>query len=222
MKRYLAMSSMADRDYPAEWDELPRHERRQKLKALRHEQDKRAELIKKARNWGLAALAVGVGIFGYVQLIKKSSEQIELEQRIEIVSLDDRVEEFQIEGSDHVLAGTNVSYQTNPPTSGSHLGRAENWGVYDQEIDDLMAVHSLEHGGIWISYRDISDDEIAILETIGRQNSLSTVVSPRSGNDDKVVVASWGKMMRLESVDPALIQKYIDTYKNQSPEKLAR
>jgi len=29
-------------------------------------------------------------------------------------------------------------------------------------------------------------------------------------------------MMKLESVDKVLIQKYIDTYKNQSPEKLAR
>jgi len=28
--------------------------------------------------------------------------------------------------------------------------------------------------------------------------------------------------MKLESVDKVLIQKYIDTYKNQSPEKLAR
>jgi len=83
-------------------------------------------------------------------------------------------------------------------------------------------VHNLEHGGIWISYKDISEEDISILKEISKQNSQSTVVSPRSGNDNKIVIASWGKMMRLDSVDKALIQKYIDTYKNQSPEKLAR
>ena len=116
----------------------------------------------------------------------------------------------------------NVEYQTNPPTSGDHLAQAENWGVYDKEIDDKAGVHSMEHGGVWISYKDIGEADIAVLKEIGKQNSQSTVVSPRLGNDNQIVVASWGKLMRLESVDKALIQKYIDTYKNQSPEKLAR
>jgi len=121
-----------------------------------------------------------------------------------------------------VSTEVNVEYQTNPPTSGDHLAQAENWGIYDKEIDDKAGVHSMEHGGIWISYKDIGAEERQGLEEIGKENSQSTVVSPRSGNDNKIVVASWGKLIRLESVDKALIQKYIDTYKNQAPEKLAQ
>ena len=68
----------------------------------------------------------------------------------------------------------------------------------------------------------MSDEEKAILAEIGRENSQSVIVSPRSANDVKIAVVSWGRTMKLESVDKALIQKYIDTYKNQSPEKLAR
>ena len=97
-----------------------------------------------------------------------------------------------------------------------------NWGVYDKEIADGAAVHGLEHGGIWISYKDISADEKKILEDIGRKNSGSVIVSPRAANDAKIAIASWGRMMKLETADTALIQKYIDTYKNQSPEKLSR
>lgn len=209
-------------DYPEEWNELPKHERKKKLKVLRREREHKADAIKKMRNWGLVVIVLVAGILGFTQLTKKSPEQIEFEQQVETISLDGKVEEFPIEGRDHVPASTNVEYQTNPPTSGGHLGQAEEWGVYNKEIDDKAGVHNLEHGGIWISYKDISKEEIKVIEDLVKQNSQSTVASPRSDNDDKVVVASWGKMMRLDSVDKALIQKYIDTYKNQSPEKLAR
>ena len=199
-------------EFPEEWNELPKHERRKKLKELRREQGHK----------GLIIVIAVVVVVGFMQLTQKSPEQIEFEQQVEVVSLDGKVEEFPIEGRDHVSAGTSVEYQTNPPTSGDHLAQAENWGIYDKEIDDKAGVHSMEHGGIWISYKDIGAEERQILEEIGKENSQSTVVSPRSGNDNQIVVASWGKLIRLESVDKALIQKYIDTYKNQAPEKLAR
>ena len=209
-------------DYPQEWNQLPKHQRKKKLKELRRGQERKTNLIKKTRNLGLIIVILVAVAVGFIQLTKKSPEQIDIEQQVESVSLDGKVEEFAIEGRDHVSAGTSVKYQTNPPTSGDHLAQAEDWGVYDEEIDDKAGVHSMEHGGIWISYQDISETDIDDLKEIGKQNSQSTVVSPRSGNDDRIVIASWGKLMRLESVDKALIQKYIDTYKNQSPEKLAR
>lgn len=209
-------------DYPEEWNELPKHERRKKIKALKREQQMKAEQLKKIKNWTVIVIVSVTAIFGITQLTKKSPEQLEFEKQVETVSLDGRVEEFEIEGRDHVPASTAVDYQTNPPTSGSHLAQAKEWGIYDKEIDDKAAVHSMEHGGIWISYKDLSTEEIQVLEDIGKQNSLSTLISPRQGNDNKIVVTSWGKMMKLDGVDKALIQKYIDTYKNQSPEKLAR
>jgi hypothetical protein len=209
-------------NYPEEWNALPKHERKKKLKELRRGQERKSGLLHKIRNWGIAIVIFGIGTIGLIQQTKKSPEQASFEQEVKAVSLDGKVEEFPIEGRDHVSAGTGVDYQTNPPTSGSHLAQAEEWGIFTNEIDNMAAVHSMEHGGIWISYKDINQEEIAVLEDIGKQNSQSTLVSPRSGNDNKIVIASWGKMMRLESVDKALIQKFIDTYKNQSPEMLAR
>jgi len=209
-------------NYPEEWDELPKHERKSKLKELRREGERKSHTIKKIRTIGIIVVTVVLVVFGIMQLSKKSPEQIAFEQQIESVSLDGKVEEFAIEGSEHVSAGTSVGYKTNPPTSGSHLGQAKNWGVYNEEFDDKAAVHGLEHGGIWISYKDIDEETKKDLEQIGTSNSQSVIVSPRVANDDKIAVVSWGKMMKLESADKALIQKYIDTYKNQSPEKLAR
>ena len=208
-------------DYPEEWNQLPRHERRKKIKALRRQNESKAQVFKKIRNFGLLIVATVALVIGGGQLTRKSPEKIEFDQKVETISLEGKVQEFPIEGRDHVPLRNAVTYNTNPPTSGDHLAEAESWGVYSQEIEDKAAVHGLEHGGIWISYKDVDEETIKILGEIGKENSGSVIVSPRAGNEVKISVVSWGRMMRLDKPDKALIQKYIETYKNQGPEKLA-
>src|SRR3990167_11186190 len=57
------------------------------------------------------------------------------------------------EGATHVDEGAEVSYQSNPPTSGSHWPIPLLDGLYDTEKPDEALVHSLEHGRIWVSYK---------------------------------------------------------------------
>lgn len=209
-------------DYPRQWDKLPKKQRKQKIREFKKQYQKRVEVIKKVRNISIVIVLLLAGGTLYKLLTQKSPEEIAFQEEVKQISLEGKVEEFEIEGRDHVGVETEVNYNSNPPTSGKHLSQAENWGIYDKGVDDRAAVHSLEHGGIWISYQDITDEEKRILEEIGRKNPQSTIVSPRLKNDDKIVISSWGKMMRLKSADKALIQKYIDTYKNQSPEKLVK
>ena len=209
-------------DYPEEWNTLPRHERRKKIKELNRRRENKALIIKKVRNTTIVLVLLGLIVFFIIQVTKKTPQQIEFEGKIKSVSLEGKVKKFQIEGRNHVGANTTVSYQTNPPTSGDHIAQPQDWGVYDREIEEKAVVHSLEHGGIWITYKEISDEDKAILEFIGKENPQSVIISPRLANEGKIVVVSWGKMMILDTADKAIIQKYIDTYKNQSPEKLAR
>lgn len=209
-------------NYPKEWNQLPKHERKKKIKILKKRQQKKNTFLKKLKNYSITIVILFALFVGYKQLTNKTPEEIVFEQKIKIASLDDKVEEFPIEGRDHIAIEVEVEYQTNPPTSGGHLSEAEKWGVYHKEINDKAAVHGLEHGGVWISYKNIDDVIVEKLEQIGKNNSQSVIVSPRKKNDDNIVITSWGKMMRLESIDEALIQKYIDTYKNNSPEQLAR
>jgi len=209
-------------DYPEEWNKLPKYERKKKLKQLKREREQKNQFINKVRSWGIVIVVLVIVVAGYMQLTKKSPKQVEFERQIKTASLNGKVQKFPIEGRNHVPAGTNVEYKTNPPTSGAHLSQAKSWGVYNTKIDDKAGVHGLEHGGIWITYKNLDEESIKVLREIGKSNPQSVIVSPRQANDDKVVVASWGKMMKLNSVDKALIQKYINTYKNKSPEKLAR
>lgn len=207
--------------YPEEWNDLPKYERKKKIKALKTQQVETANSRKKILKITLIIVFIILAVYGYKKSTTKSPEQIKFEQQVDETSLEGKVEEFIIEGRTHVASGTKVDYKTNPPTSGAHFGQAKSWGVYSKEIDDKATIHGLEHGGIWISYKDIDDEMIKTLEEIGKQNPLSVIVSPRSANDARISIVSWGRMMKLDTADKTLIQKYIDEYKNQSPEKLA-
>lgn len=55
-------------------------------------------------------------------------------------------------GREHVEVGTEVKYNSNPPTSGSHYVDWIRPGVYSHPEDDKYLIHSLEHGYIIMSY----------------------------------------------------------------------
>lgn len=55
-------------------------------------------------------------------------------------------------GREHVVPGTVVQYNSNPPTSGSHFEEWIKGGLYKTPQEDGKLIHSLEHGYIIISY----------------------------------------------------------------------
>lgn len=132
-------------------------------------------------------------------------------------------QEFENQGQTHIQPdASHPAYNSNPPTSGWHWAQPANWGVYDKPLVDEQAVHNLEHGGIWISYKDIDSETQANLEKIARANSGSVILSPRETNESKIVLASWTRMEKLDTYDQAKILEFIKRNKNNSPEPLAR
>jgi len=130
-------------------------------------------------------------------------------------------ESFAIMEAKHVNISDAPTYNSNPPTSGPHAN-ALPWGFNTSEISDVNVLHNLEHGGIWISYKDIPTEQVAALEAIATANSGSVIISPRAANDSAVAVVSWGRLMQLDTVDVEQINQFITTNKNNSPEPLAR
>jgi len=129
---------------------------------------------------------------------------------------------YPIEGTNHVQLGApHAPYRTNPPTSGPHAPSPLPFGIYADEVVDESAVHNLEHGGIWISYKDISDDGLAVLETIATNHPGSVLLSPRSANDTPIAVTSWGRLLTLDAADENAIEAYIQANINKSPEPFA-
>jgi len=131
-------------------------------------------------------------------------------------------QEIPILGRDHVPEGTKVAnYNSNPPTSGNHWPRAADWGYYSVTLPDELLVHNLEHGGIWISYKDIDSDTQSKLENIARSYPQAVIVTSRPQNANKIVLASWGKLDKLDSLDEQRIERFIKANINNSPEPQA-
>ena len=164
--------------------------------------------IKKATPWVLI-LAIVVG--GIYWLLTLETPPVVIQG-----------EEISIVSKDHVAIGGDYgSYNSNPPTSGAHSS-AVPWGFSEVELLDQNVIHNLEHGGIWITYKDIDEESLATLRIIARTNPQSVVISPRAANDSPVALASWGRLLKTDTVDRDQIKTFIKSNKNNSPERIAR
>ncbi|KKU11348.1 MAG: hypothetical protein UX17_C0081G0006 [Parcubacteria group bacterium GW2011_GWC2_45_7] len=125
-------------------------------------------------------------------------------------------------GREHIAMGaTHPPYNSNPPTSGWHYGQAADWGFYDRELPDEQVIHNLEHGGVWIAYKDIDESTQLKLQELARRYPGSVIVTHRPGNDAKIALASWGRLDKLDNFDEGRMVQFIRDNKNRSPERLA-
>lgn len=127
---------------------------------------------------------------------------------------------FSDQGRDHIALGQpHPAYNSNPPTSGWHFASPAPWGFYNNEIADEILVHNLEHGGIWISFKDPSDAQVVDgLAALTREYRTKVIVTHRPANDTQIAVAAWTKLMKLDRFDRRAIVNFINRYKNKGPE----
>lgn len=131
-------------------------------------------------------------------------------------------EAFSVQGQEHIAVGaTHEEYNSNLPTSGPHYAQPAKWGVYQSELPDEQVVHNLEHGGIWIAYKDIPEDTKTTLEEITK-SGLKIIMTPRAKNDAPITLASWGRVQKFESFDRQAILDFIRANTNKSPEPFAK
>lgn len=56
-------------DYPEDWNQLPRRERRKKIKELNRERGQKADSFRKIRHRGLLIVVLVAGIFGFFKTV---------------------------------------------------------------------------------------------------------------------------------------------------------
>ena len=115
---------------------------------------------------------------------------------------------------DHVT-GT-VVYPQTPPVGGKHSAIWQNCGVYTAPVHNENAVHSLEHGAMWITYRpDLPAAEIATIvnDVSGQPYGL---VSPYPGLPSPIVATAWGVQLKLSSASDPRLKSFVETYKSGS------
>jgi hypothetical protein len=115
--------------------------------------------------------------------------------------------------SDHVQAPP--VYPMTPPAGGPHFLEWQNCNgdVYSAPIVDGNAVHSLEHGAVWITYRpDLPAADVERLaDRVRGQTHL--MLSPYPGQDSPISLQAWGYQLRVNKVDDPAIDEFIRTYR---------
>ena len=113
-----------------------------------------------------------------------------------------------------------VVYEETPPVGGKHnsVWVSCDGNFYDKPVLKEQAVHSLEHGAVWITYKSsLSSDEISKLKEKLRGY---TFMSPYDEQDSDITLTAWNNQLKLESADDPRIEQFLKKFKQgpQTPE----
>ncbi|MER6136547.1 DUF3105 domain-containing protein [Streptomyces sp. NPDC001815] len=116
----------------------------------------------------------------------------------------------------------SVSYPMNPPVGGDHH---QAWmtcdgSVYTKAIPNENAVHSLEHGAVWITYNDkAADADVkALADKVAK--TPYTLMSPVKDQAGALMLSAWGKQLTVDKASDPRVQQFLTKYVQgaQTPE----
>lgn len=98
------------------------------------------------------------------------------------------------------------------PAGGEHSQVWQNCGFYDTEVRSENAVHSLEHGAVWITYRPtIGADQIDRLSGLARPDE-KILISPRSDQSSPIVATAWAFQVELDDPEDTRLAQFITEF----------
>jgi hypothetical protein len=107
-----------------------------------------------------------------------------------------------------------------PPMGGPHYGRWQNCGIYETAVDPGFAIHSMEHGAVWITYHpDLPREQIDALQNRVRGQAY-LLLSPYPDQSSPIALTVWDIQLTVESADDERIDQFIRRYRNaRGPEQ---
>ncbi len=127
----------------------------------------------------------------------------------------DGVVAVPVTGVDHVRH--DVEYPTSPPAGGPHLGVWLNCGFYTVPVLDELAVHSLEHGAVWVTYRSDVAPEVRRRLAVLATESSHVLVSPYEEQESPLVLTAWARQLPLDALDDPRFDRFLDVYLFDGP-----
>ena len=106
-----------------------------------------------------------------------------------------------------------IEFGDLPPAGGAHNPTWQNCGIYDEPVEPEHAVHSLEHGAVWITYQpDLPETEVTALQDYVRSQTF-IILSPYPGQRSPVVATAWSVQVELESASDERLADFVDRYR---------
>jgi hypothetical protein len=188
---------------------LRRKERRPDLIKKRREELKRTpEKRKKEQLYTRIGFAV-VGLL-VVALIAYGVQQWIVDRDLNQIPTGTVSYEYQFGQHDD----TFESWTESPPVGGPHNNVWQTCGYYAAPIGKGNAVHSLEHGAVWITYRsDVPQVQLDELKKLADDQSY-ILVSPYQDQASPIVATAWNHQVQLQSADSKDLDRFIRVFKS--------
>ena len=107
-----------------------------------------------------------------------------------------------------------VAYPTLPPSGGDHNIVPQQCAVYTEPIAPERAVHSMEHGAVWITYQpSLPKDQVEELAS-KVNNDPYMLMSPLAEQGSPIVLSSWGRSLSVSSAGDGRVDDFISAYQN--------
>lgn len=109
----------------------------------------------------------------------------------------------------------HVPYNSDPPTSGPHLGHIAPWGIHTQPIPKELQVHNLEDGGVLVQYNCPQEcpDLVRQLATIVKRYDRQVILAPYPGMDKTIALTAWTRIDTFDAFDERRIVRFIEAYR---------
>jgi Protein of unknown function (DUF3105) len=173
--------------------------------------------VGKDRNWGviIAFVAVGViavGIMAFAFWSQRSSARVTWQEEAAGIS---EIVNYR-ETNPDMLTNSHVpgpqQYEVSPPVGGNHNGAWQDCQgtVYPEPVHNEHAVHSLEHGAIWITYNPelLAPEQVTQLATLVEGNE-KMFMSPFPELDTPISLQAWGYQLKLSDPGDPRISDFI-------------
>lgn len=122
-------------------------------------------------------------------------------------------------------------YTSNPPAGGSHYDTDFPAKFYQEaDLATLPAnpqgylVHNLEHGYVIFWYNcqapntDCSVLKKTIQQVMDETGGDKLIAFPWTAMDVPLAMTSWGRILKFQTPDPALMKQFVDRNRYQAPE----
>ncbi|MFI1028626.1 DUF3105 domain-containing protein [Streptomyces sp. NPDC020951] len=115
-----------------------------------------------------------------------------------------------------------VDYPMNPPVGGDH---SQAWmtcdgTVYTKAIANENAVHSLEHGAVWVTYNSKAAE--ADVKALGDKVAKTpyTLMSPVEDQSGTITLSAWGRQLTVDKASDPRVEQFLTKYVQgpQTPE----
>ncbi|MGW1495448.1 DUF3105 domain-containing protein [Streptomyces sp. NBC_00191] len=191
----------------------------------RIEQMRRAEQARERRSRIITIAVSGVVVaglvgFGVYVLNKESDKKDQKVAEAKAPVTGEKSWDAKKLGRTHVTKA--VTYPMKPPVGGDHnqVWMNCNGDVYKEPIPDMNAVHSLEHGAVWVTYNDKASagDVTKLSEKV--KKTPYTLMSPFKDQAGPIMLSAWGKQVTVDSASDPRVSQFFTKYVQgpQTPE----